>query len=103
MDKKDLQVVVFVTSWCPHCKNMKDSVWTDQTVLESVKPYFEGTPAIVPVDKPGNEYLSQQFNIEAFPTVVIMDESRKVLKRAKNMTKEETIKFLEETDNDDNQ
>ena len=101
MDKKDLQVVVFVTSWCPHCKNMKDSVWTDQTVLESVKPYFEGTPAIVPVDKPGNEYLSQQFNIEAFPTVVIMDESRKVLKRAKNMTKEETIKFLEEIDSND--
>ena len=101
MDKKDLQVVVFVTSWCPHCKNMKDSVWTAQTVLQSVEPYFEGTPAIVPVDKPGNEYLSQQFNIEAFPTVVIMDESRKVLKRAKNRTKEETITFLEEIDSND--
>ena len=76
-------------------------MWSDQTVLQSVEPYFEGTPAIVPVDKPGNEYLSQQFNIEAFPTVVIMDESRKVLKRAKNMTKEETIKFLEEIDSND--
>ena len=98
MDKKDLQVVVFVASWCPHCKGMRDQVWTNDTVLKSVEPYFEGKPAIVPVDKPGNENLSQQFDIESYPTVVIMDEERKVFKRAKNMTCEETIKFLEEID-----
>jgi thioredoxin-like negative regulator of GroEL len=96
MDKKDLQVVVFVTSWCPHCKDMRNNVWTDSEVLKRVESYFEGRPAIIQVDQPGNEYLSQQFEIEAFPTVVIMDEARKIHKRAKNMTSEETIKFLEE-------
>ena len=100
MDKKDLQVVVFVASWCPHCKGMRKEVWTDEKVLDSVKPFFDGMPAIIQVDKPGNEYLSQQFDIEAYPTVVIMDESRNILKRAKNMTVEETIKFLEEIDDD---
>ena len=98
MDKKNLQVVVFVTSWCPHCKNMKNNVWTNGDVLKRVEPYFEGKPAIVSVDQPGMEYLWQQFQIEAFPTVVIMDEDRKVHKRAKNMTAEQTIEFLENID-----
>ena len=50
------------------------------------------------MDKPGNEYLSEQFEIEAFPTVVIMDEKREIFKRAHNMDVEETINFLEEFD-----
>ena len=100
MDKKSLQVVVFVASWCPHCQGMKKEVWTDEKVLDSVRPFFDSTPAIIQVDKPGNEYLSQQFDIEAYPTVVIMDENRKIFKRAKNMTGEETIAFLEEIDDD---
>ena len=95
MDKKNLQVVVFVTSWCPHCKNMRNNVWTDSEVLKKTESYFEGRPAIIQVDQPGNEYLSQQFEIEAYPTVVIMDEDRKVHKRAKNMTAEQTVEFLE--------
>ena len=100
MDKKNLQVVVFVASWCPHCTGMRKEVWTDERVLDSVKPFFDGIPAIIQVDKPGNEYLSQQFDIESYPTVVIMDESRNIHKRKGNMTVEETIEFLEEVDGD---
>ncbi len=96
MDKKDLQVVVFVTSWCPHCKNMKNNVWTNGDVLKRVEPYFEGKPAIVSVDQPGMEYLSQQFEIEAFPTVVIMDEDHNVAKKANNMSPEDLVQFLED-------
>ena len=99
MDKKDaFQVVVFVASWCPHCKGMRQEVWTKKSVLEASKNYHGGRAAIIQVDKPGNEYLSEQFELEAFPTVVIMDEHRDIFKRAHNMDAEETISFLEEFD-----
>ena len=79
---------------------MRKEVWADEKVLDAVKPFFDAQPAIIQVDKPGNEYLSQQFDIESYPTVVIMDESRNIHKRKGNMTVEETIEFLEEIDDD---
>ena len=96
--KDRFQIVVFVASWCPHCKGMRQEVWTKKDVLKSSSNYHGGKPAIIQVDKPGNEYLSEQFDIEAFHTVVIMDEEREIFKRAHNMDVEETIKFLEEFD-----
>jgi thiol-disulfide isomerase/thioredoxin len=99
MDKKDaFQVVVFVASWCPHCQGMRQEVWTKTDVLKASKAYHGGKAAIIQVDTPGNEYLSEQFEIEAYPTVVIMDEKREIFKRAHNMDADETINFLEEFD-----
>ena len=98
MDKKDFQIVVFVASWCPHCQGMKQEVWTKESVLEAAKAFHDSKPAINQVDAPGYEFLNQQFEIEAYPTVVIMNEDREVFKRAHNMDMEETIKFLEEFD-----
>ena len=96
--KEAFQVVVFVASWCPHCRGMRQEVWTKKDVLKASKAYHGGQAAIIQVDKPGNEYLSEQFKIEAFPTVVIMDEKREIFKRSHNMDAEETINFLEEFD-----
>ncbi len=96
MKKKDYQVVVFVADWCPHCKNMKNNQWVQENVLEEVKSYHGGKPVFVSCNKPQNQHLSQEFNIESYPTVVIMDEDHNVKKRGNNMSADKLIEFLKE-------
>ncbi len=93
MKKKDYQVVVFVADWCPHCKNMKNNQWVQEDVLEEVKPYHGGKPVFVSCNKPQNK---QEFSIESYPTVVIMDEDHNVKKRGNNMSADKLIEFLKD-------
>ena len=78
MDKSKYQVVVFMTDWCPHCKTMKDHSWQDQRVRECVKSYHGGKPAYILCNKPQNRPLVDEFDIERYPTVVIMDEDHNI-------------------------
>ena len=95
MNKENLQVVVFMTTWCPHCKSMKNRTWSDNSVVNAVTPYHNSKPAFIMCDKPQNRYLVDEFEIEKYPTVVIMDEDHNVKKKANNMTPEELVDFLE--------
>ena len=94
--KKKHQIVVFVTNWCPHCKQMKDQVWTDGKVVKASKAYHGGKPHFLFLDNPENQHLISEFQIERYPTVVIMDEEHNVKKKANNMPPEELVTFLEE-------
>ena len=69
---KNHQVVVFMAEWCPHCASMKKYVWTD------------------------DRHLVEEFGIERYPTVVIMDEDHTIKKRANNMDSAELVEFLED-------
>ena len=95
MNKKNLQVVVFMTTWCPHCKSMKSHTWSNDSVVNAVAPYHNSKPAFILCDKPQNRYLVDEFEIEKYPTVVIMDEDHNVKKKANNMNPEELVSFLE--------
>ena len=90
------QVVVFVAEWCPHCKHMKDNVWTEENVLNSMKRFQNSKPAFVVCSRPQNRHLVDEFEIEKYPTVVIMDEDHNVKKKANNMPAEDVVKFLDE-------
>ena len=96
MNKQKHQVVVFITEWCPHCKTMRQTSWVDQNVLNSLKQYHGGKPAYIACNKPQNRYLVDEFNIEKYPTVVIMDEDHNIKKRANNMSPEDLVQFLDE-------
>tara|TARA_Y100000004_G_C8936700_1_gene422424 strand:+ start:298 stop:597 length:300 start_codon:yes stop_codon:yes gene_type:complete len=96
MLKSKYQVVVFMAEWCPHCTHMKNNVWTDQKVSESVSKYHGGKPAFIVCSKPQNRHLVDEFNIEKYPTVVIMDENHNVKRQANNMTTDEVVSFLED-------
>ena len=98
MDKSNLQVVVFMTTWCPHCKNMKNYTWSNDSVKNAVIPYHNSKPAFILCDKPQNRYLVDEFEIEKYPTVVIMDEDHNIEKRANNMSSEELVSFLDTLD-----
>tara|TARA_Y100000401_G_scaffold69949_1_gene56077 strand:- start:4795 stop:5094 length:300 start_codon:yes stop_codon:yes gene_type:complete len=96
MSVSNHQVVVFIAEWCPHCKQMKDNVWTDNTVVKSVKRFHGGKPAFVVCSRPQNRYLVDEFEIEKYPTVVIMDEDHNIKKRANNMNSSDLVEFLDE-------
>ena len=98
MAKKNHQIVVFITEWCPHCKNMREYSWTDQNVIKSAAQYHGSKPAYIVCNKPQNRYLVEEFDIERYPTVVIMDENHKIKKRAHNMSAEDLLEFLEQFD-----
>jgi len=95
-NKSKYQVVVFMTEWCPHCASMKQYSWTDQSVLESMKKYHGSKPAYIICNKPQNRHLVEEFDIEKYPTVVIMDEDHNIKKRANNMSPEDLVEFLEQ-------
>ena len=98
MDKKNLQVVVVMTTWRPHCKNMKNHTWSNDSVKNAVVPYHNSKPAFILCDKPQNRYLVDEFKIEKYPTVVIMDEDHNIKKRANNMSSDELVSFLDTLD-----
>ena len=94
--KKDShQVVVFMTDWCPFCVQMKNHTWKAEPVIEAVKSYHGGKPAFITCNKPQNRYLVQEFDIEKYPMVVIMDKDHNIKKSAHNMSVEDLVEFLE--------
>tara|TARA_B100000676_G_C17960261_1_gene777133 strand:+ start:333 stop:629 length:297 start_codon:yes stop_codon:yes gene_type:complete len=94
--KKNHQVVVFMAEWCPHCANMKKYVWTDDRVRQAMAEFHNSKPAYVICSKPQNRHLVDEFEIERYPTVVIMDEDHNIKKRANNMDAEEVVNFLQD-------
>ena len=96
MDKKNLQVVVFMTTWGPHFKIMKNHTWTNDSVRNAMVPYHNSKPAFILCDKPQNRYLVDEFSIEKYPTVVVMDEDHNILKKANNMSPDELVGFLDD-------
>ena len=93
--KENYQVVVFMAEWCPHCANMRKYVWTDDRVRQVMNQFHNSKPAYVMCSKPQNRHLVDEFEIEKYPTVVIMDEDHNNKKRANNMDAEEVVDFLE--------
>jgi hypothetical protein len=63
-----------------------------------VGQFHNSKPAYVICSKPQNRHLVDEFEIERYPTVVIMDENHNIKKRANNMDAEEVIDFLENFD-----
>jgi|TARA_R110000765_G_scaffold425715_1_gene539326 thiol-disulfide isomerase/thioredoxin len=98
MHKQNLQVVVFMTTWCPHCKTMKEHTWANDSVKKAILPYHNSKPAFLLCDKPQNRHLVDEFAIERYPTVVIIDEDHNIRKKANNMSPDELVNFLDKTD-----
>jgi|TARA_R110002051_G_scaffold38974_1_gene82347 thiol-disulfide isomerase/thioredoxin len=96
MSRKNHQVVVFVTEWCPHCKTMRQTSWNDERVVKTMESYHGKKPAYILCNKAQNRILVEEFSIERYPTVVIMDEDHIIKKRAHNMTPGDLLEFLED-------
>jgi protein disulfide-isomerase len=76
------------SDWCPPCKALRKNVLNSQTFMDFAKDNL----VLVDVDFPhhkaqteevkkANEALSSKFNIEGFPTVIVLSSDGKELKK----------------------
>jgi len=61
------------TSWCPHCKKMKESVFTDSTVAHYYNAHF--ICVMQDLEQGEGPTLSKRFNVQSYPTFVFLDST----------------------------
>jgi thioredoxin-related protein len=66
-------------SWCPHCKKMKSSVFTDSLVAQYYNEHFICAEQDMELDE--GIALHDKFKIKSYPTFIFMDSAGTVLYR----------------------
>jgi thiol:disulfide interchange protein len=69
--------VDFSASWCPPCIAMKHEVWPNAEVARAINAGY--VPVAVDADQ--NNGLSDRYQVENIPTVLILDADGRVVKR----------------------
>jgi len=62
-----LLLVEFTASWCPPCKEMEASTWTD----EAVRSWIKENALAIQIDVDEDEKTSAALKVEAMPTLVL--------------------------------
>jgi thioredoxin-related protein len=100
--EKKLVLMDFTGSdWCPPCKELHKTVLTSKTFED----YADKNLVLVVVDFPNksdqskelqksNEALKEEFKIEGFPTVILLDADRKQLKSMLGYSGEKPDEFI---------
>lgn len=82
-----MKAIKFEASWCQPCKNMS-------RVLDGIKEQL--TVPIEAVDIDENADLAKQYGIRSVPTMVLVDDGGKELKRKVGaMREQELLAFLQ--------
>ena len=71
-------LVDFSAAWCPPCIAMKHDTWTDPAVARAVTEQF--VPLLVDIDH--DPATASHYDIEGIPTILVVDASGSVLRRA---------------------
>ena len=72
------------TEWCPPCRYLEEKVYPSpeaQAALRRVVPFSALVQKKDRTPVPEGTRLAEQFNLEAFPTLVILDENGKEVRR----------------------
>lgn len=82
-------------NWCPHCKNIKATTLKDPEVIAFMNSNY--VFAGLDFEKPGSESFKSKYNINTFPTFLVLDANGIELARFTGELKKE--KFLAEAKN----
>ncbi len=63
-------IVDFMATWCPPCRKMESTTWTDS----GVQAWIKENAIAVQIDVDKDRKASSAFNIEAMPTVVLLSQ-----------------------------
>ena len=86
-------------SWCPHCKNMSENVFTDSLVADFYNENFICLK--IDLESDSGIEVANKFDIESYPTFIFLDKNATVLYRISGeFTSEE---FINEGKNAENE
>jgi len=69
--------VDFYTTWCPPCKEMDRSTWQDPAVIR----LLTGRTIPLKIDAEKETQLAQKYNVDAYPTLLLIKPDGSVLDR----------------------
>jgi thiol-disulfide isomerase/thioredoxin len=75
LTKKPL-LIDFETDWCGYCKKMDQFVYTDNSVVKAAKNVIA-----VKVDGDKNKPLVKQFQVNGYPTMILLSHDGKIIKK----------------------
>ena len=88
-NKYEAELYLFMTSWCPHCKETKP-LWEEYKNGYKSKKY---EITFIEVDCDEKENMAEMFKIEEYPTIVLVRNNKKYYYDA-NLSKETLDKFI---------
>ncbi|MCH5247820.1 MAG: thioredoxin family protein [Muribaculaceae bacterium] len=80
-------LVEFYASWCPHCQRM-------MPVVADVKRRVEGKAEVYQYDVDKFEALTDENNVESYPTFIIYKDGQEVWRNAGEMPEADLIEAI---------
>ncbi|MBL9092554.1 MAG: thioredoxin family protein, partial [Planctomycetaceae bacterium] len=76
-----LVLVHFWGTWCPPCMEMEKTVFSKPGLGTALHPYY--VPVKIQVEDDLNQNLVKQFQVEAFPSDIVMTPEGRIVARSK--------------------
>jgi thiol:disulfide interchange protein len=91
--KKKNLLIYFAAHWSGRCKNMERNVFSEDTIQMMLTDSYIALK--VDVDTTIGQQLEDQFKVASYPTLLILDAQRNILKRSNGaLRKKDFLKFI---------
>ena len=87
-----LLLVDFQASWCPPCRLMDRTVWTDPSVADIIHKHFIAIRE--DIDSPGGKADARKLGVQVLPTVLVLNTHGNIVNVAQSMGPGQTRQFL---------
>lgn len=85
-------LVDFSADWCPPCIAMKHDVWPDPRVARAIAGGY--VPLLIDTDR--NGVIPERYGVKGIPTILILDDTGRVLREGAFFTASGMVGFLAE-------
>ena len=89
---KEKHILIFSAQWCSPCKQMAAHVWSDTSVKSQLSKC--NSVQRLDVDESAGKQLAMIYKVFGVPTVIMVDENGKQLRRGSFMGVPQVMEFL---------